>query len=151
MCDAVKQVLAVEDLMTLADGPLVLINTSPLFGLANKRAPSRTIVPQTSDCKVHRTDYANGGRQLSYSCEIADADPQGRDHRKIVRDVNARLRPCLPGWTGQEDFQEAVGVAPAYYTVEYMKGRRKVSIIRLLGRDNTSYSTTLNVTDKFDK
>src|SRR5262249_35939320 len=100
MCDAVKQVLAVEDLVTLADGPLVLFHTIPLAGMALKRASSRTIVPQTRDCKVHRTDYAHGGHHLSYSCEIADADPQGRDHRKIVRDLNARLRPCLPGWTG---------------------------------------------------
>lgn len=152
MCEAVKQLVAGADLMTLADGPLVQSHTSPLFGLTNKRAPGRAIVPQTKDCSVHRTDYTNrAGHQLSYSCEIADADPSGRDHARIVRDVTARLRPCLPGWRELEDFNEPRGVVPAFYTVEYTKGARKVSIIRLLSRDSKSFRTTFNVTDKFDR
>jgi hypothetical protein len=150
-CEAVKQLLAVADLMTLADGPLVVSHTSPLLGFINKRAPGRVIVPQTKDCSVNRTDYANAGHQLSYSCAIADADPSGRDHVRIVRDVNARLRPCLPGWRELEDFNEPRGVVPAFYTIDYTKGGRKVSIIRLLSRDGKSFSTTFNVTDKSDR
>jgi hypothetical protein len=108
-------------------------------------------VPQTGDCEVHRTDYANrAAYSVSYSCQIADAGPLERNNATIVRDVSARLRPCLPGWSEVNIFSEhrsATAALHNIYVIEYTKGGRKVSIVRLRSRDDTSFSTTFNVTD----
>jgi hypothetical protein len=153
MCDAVKQLLAIRDLMSLAIGPLV--DLGPGGDPVQLRGPGQAVVPGTTDCKVHRTDYkSRGGHDLSYYCEMTDAQPRSSNHQAIVRSLNTRLRPCLPGWNGQEDFHESSDNAMARfntYSVNYVKGRRKIAIIRLMSLDDErSFSTTFNVIDKFD-
>lgn len=152
MCDAVKQLVVIRDLMSLATGPLV--DLGPGGDPVQLRGPGQAVVPRTTDCKVHRTDYkSRGGHDLSYYCEMSDAEPRGRDHKKIMRDLDARLRPCLPGWNGQEEFHESSDKATARfntYSVNYLKGRRKIAIIRIMSLDDEgAFSTTFNVIDKF--
>ena len=154
MCDAVKQLVILKDLTTLAVGPLV--DLGPGGDPIQQRGPGQEILPRTTDCKVHRTDYkSSGGHDLSYYCEMADANPRGSDHKRIVRDLNARLRPCLPGWNEKEDFSESKDSSYAFlntYSVEYTKGRRKVAIIRIMSLDDQkAFSTTFNLIDKFDR
>ena len=154
MCDAVKQLLAIRDLMSLATGPLVDLGKAG-DDPVQLRGPGQAVVPGTTDCKVHRTDYkSRGGHDLSYYCEMTDAQPRSSNHQAIVRSLNARLRPCLPGWGGQEDFHESSDKAMARfntYSVNYQKGRRKIAIIRLMSLDDEgAFSTTFNVIDKFD-
>jgi hypothetical protein len=154
MCDAVKQLIAIKDLMSLAVAPLVDLGGSD--DPAQLRGEGQAVVPRTTDCKVHRTNYkSRGGHDLSYYCEMSDAQPRSKDHKRIVRDLNSRLRPCLPGWTEQEHFSESKDSAMAFlnaYSVDYMKAGRKVAIIRLMSLDDkTAFSTTFNVIDKFDK
>jgi hypothetical protein len=154
MCDAVKQLVILKDLMTLAIGPLDDLGSGG--DAIQKRGPGQSIVPRTTDCKVHRTDYkSSGGHDLSYYCEMSDADPRGSDHKRIIRDLNARLRPCLPGWSEKEDFSESKDTSYAFlntYSVEYRKGGRKVAIIRIMSLDDQkAMSTTFNVIDKFDQ
>src|SRR5262249_35272590 len=83
-CDPVKQLTAIRDLMSLAIGPLV--DLGPGGDPVQLRGPGQAVVPRTTDCKVHRTDYkSRGGHDLSYYCEMLDAEPRGRDHKRIVR------------------------------------------------------------------
>src|ERR1051325_10096085 len=51
MCDAVKQLLAIRDLMSLAVGPLV--DLGPGGDPVQLRGPGQAVVPGTTDCKVH--------------------------------------------------------------------------------------------------
>jgi hypothetical protein len=153
MCDAVKQLLAIRDLMSLAIGPLV--DLGPGGDPVQLRGPGQAVVPGTTDCKVHRTDYKSQGRHdLSYYCEMTDAQPRSSNHKAIVRGLNARLHPCLPGWNEQENFHESSDSSMAFlntYSVDYTKGRRKIAIIRIMSLDdNKAMSTTFNVIDKFD-
>jgi hypothetical protein len=154
MCDAVKQLVTLKDLMSLAVGPLV--DLGPGGDPVQSRGPGQAVVPRTTDCKVHRTDYkSTGGHDLSYYCEMTDAQPRSSDHKRIVRDLNARLRPCLPGWNERENFNESKDGAYAFlntYSVDYTKARRKVAIIRIMSLDDQkAFSTTFNVIDKFGK
>ena len=153
MCDAVKQLLVIRDLMSLATGPLV--DLGPGGDPVQLRGPGQAVVPGTTDCKVHRTDFKSEGRHdLSYYCEMTDAQPRSSNHKQIVRSLNARLKPCLPGWNGQENFHESSDNAMALfntYSVDYIKGRRKIAIIRIMSLDDKkAFSTTFNVIDKFD-
>jgi hypothetical protein len=153
MCDAVKQLLAIRDLMSLAIGPLV--DLGPGGDPVQLRGPGQAVVPGTTDCKVHRTDYKSQGRHdLSYYCEMTDAQPRSSNHKAIVRSLNARLHPCLPGWNEQENFHESGDSSMAFlntYSVDYNKGRRKIAIIRIMSLgDQKAMSTTFNVIDKFD-
>jgi len=155
VCDAVKQLTAIRDLMSLAIGPLVDLGEAG-DDPVQRRGPGQAVVPDTTDCKVHRTDYkSKGGHDLSYYCEMSDAQPRSRDHKQIVRNLNARLQPCLPGWNEQENFHESKDSAMAFlntYSVDYAKGRRKIAIIRIMSLDDQkAFSTTFNVIDKFDK
>ena len=151
MCDAVKQLLAIKDLMALATGPVV--DLGPGGDPVQSRGPGQAVVPRTTDCKVHRTDYKGSGRHdMSYYCEMIDAQPRGSDHKRIMRDLNAQLRPCLPGWNEEENFHESSGGSAFLntYSVDYTKGIRKVAIIRLMSLDDPkAFSTTFNVIDKF--
>jgi hypothetical protein len=154
MCDAVKQLVALKDLMSLAIGPLVDLGQGG--DPVQSRGPGQAVVPRTTDCKVHRTDYkSTGGHDLSYYCEMSDAQPRSSDHKRIVRDLNARLRPCLPGWHEQENFSESKDGGYAFlntYSVDYTKGSRKVAIIRIMSLDDQkAFSTTFNVIDKFGR
>ena len=153
MCDAVKQLLAIRDLMSLAIGPLV--DLGPGGDPVQLRGPGQAVVPGTTDCKVHRTDYKSEGRHdLSYYCEMTEAQPRSSNHKAIVRSLNARLHPCLPGWTEKENFHESSDSSMAFlntYSVDYLKGRRKIAIIRIMSLDDQkAMSTTFNVIDKFD-
>ena len=154
MCDAVKQLLAIRDLMSLAVGPLVDLSKAG-DDPVQLRGPGQAVVPGTTDCKVHRTDYKSQGRHdLSYYCEMTDAQPRSSNHKAIVRSLNARLHPCLPGWNEQENFHESSDSSMAFlntYSVDYLKGRRKIAIIRIMSLDDQkAMSTTFNVIDKFD-
>ena len=64
------------------------------------------------------------------------------------------MRPCLPGWSEREDFNESKDGSLAFldtYSVEHTKGSRKVSIIRIMSLDDPkAFSTTFNVIDKLD-
>jgi hypothetical protein len=153
MCDAVKQLTVIRDLMSLAIGPLV--DLGPGGDPVQLRGPGQAVVPGTTDCKVHRTDYKSRGRHdLSYYCEMTDAPPRSSNHKAIVRSLNARLHPCLPGWNEQENFHESSDSSMAFlntYSVDYTKGRRKIAIIRIMSLGDTkAFSTTFNVIDKFD-
>jgi hypothetical protein len=153
LCDAVKQLIATKNLHTLATGPLVDLGAGG--DAIQTRGPGKSILPRTKDCKVHQTNYkSSAGTDLSYYCELTDADPRGRDHKRIIRDLNSRLRPCMTGWSEREEFNESTSSLAWLntYAVEYTKDGRKVSIIRLTSlEDTTSFSTTINVTDKFSK
>jgi hypothetical protein len=154
MCDAVKQLIAVKDIHTLSTGPLMDLGGGD--EMIQRRGAGKSILPGTTDCKVHQTDFkSRAGHDLSYYCELTDADPHGRDHRRIVRDLNSRLRPCMAGWAEREEIVEGQDAMLAFlntYAVEYTKDGRKVSIIRLNAMtDMTSFSTSISVTDKFDK
>ena len=152
MCEAVKQLVTLKDLMSLAIGPLV--DLGPGGDPVQSRGPGQAVVPRTTDCKVHRTDYkSTGGHDLSYYCEMADAEPRSSDHKQIMRGLNSRLRPCLPGWKEEESFNESKDSSTAFlntYSVNYTKDRRKVAIIRIMSLDDQkAFSTTFNVIDKF--
>jgi hypothetical protein len=69
----------------------------------------------------------------------------------MVRDLNSRLRPCLPGWSEKENFNESSSTAFLNtYSVDYTKGSRKIAIIRIMSLDDQkAFSTTFNVIDKF--
>ena len=154
MCDSVKQLLAIRDIMSLAIGPLVDLG-QPGDDPVQRRGPGQAVVPRTTDCKVHRTDYkSRGGHDMSYYCEMMDAQPRSPNHIRIVRDLNAQLKPCLPGWNGQENFHESKDSSMAFlntYSVDYVKGRRKFAIIRIMSLDDQkAMSTTFNLIDKFD-
>lgn len=154
MCDAVKQLLAIKDLMALATGPVV--DLGPGGDPVQSRGPGQAVVPRTTDCKVHRTDYKSAGRHdMSYYCEMIDAQPRSGDHKRIMRDLNAQLRPCLPGWNEEENFHESSGGGSGFlntYSVDYTKGIRKVAIIRIRSLDDPkAFSTTFNVIDKFPR
>ena len=154
MCDAVKQLVALKDLMSLAIGPLV--DLGPGGDPVQSRGPGQAVVPRTTDCKVHRTDYkSRGGHDLSYYCEMSDGQPRSSDHKRIVRDLNRQLRPCLPGWNEKENFNEtndSAMVSLNTYSVDYTKGSRKIAIIRIMSLDDQkAFSTTFNVIDKFGK
>ena len=154
LCDAVKQLTATKNLHTLATGPLVDLGAGG--DAIQKRGPGKSILPRTKDCKVHQTDYkSTAGTDLSYYCELTDADPRGRDHKQIMRDLNSRLRPCMAGWSEREEFNESKNSSLAWlntYAVEYTRDGRQVSIIRLTSLDDkASFSTTINVTDKSRK
>ena len=154
MCDAIKQIVVVKDLMSLAIGPLEDLGATG--DAIQKRGPGQPVVPRTTDCKVHRTEYkGRSGYDISYYCEMSDADPRGSDHKRIMRDLNARLRPCMAGWSEREDFNESKDRSLAFldtYSVNYIKGGRKVAIICLtLLDDPKAYNTTFNVVDKFDR
>jgi hypothetical protein len=153
MCDAVKQLVVIRDLMSLAVGPLVDLG-QPGDDPVQRRGPGQAVVPGTADCKVHRTDYkSRGGHDLSYYCEMTDAQPRSSNHKPIVRSLNARLRPCLPGWNEQEDFHESNDSTARFntYSENYTKSRRKIAIIRLMSLDDDkAFNTTFNVIDKFD-
>ncbi len=153
MCDAVKQLTAIRDIMSLAIGPLVDLGHAG-DDPVQLRGPGQAVVPGTTDCKVHRTDYkSKGGHDLSYYCEMSDAQPRSSDHKQIVRNLNARLRPCLPGWNEEENFHESKDSSTAFlntYSVNYTKGRRKIAIIRIMSLDDPkAFSTTFNMIDKF--
>jgi hypothetical protein len=154
LCDAVKELIATKNLRTLATGQLVDLGAEG--DAIQMRGPGKSILPRTKDCKVHHTSYKSSpGSDLSYYCELTDADPRGRDHKRIMRDLNSRLRPCMAGWSEREDFNESKSSPLAWldtYAVEYTKDGRKISIIRLTSLDDTSsFSTTINVTDKLGK
>src|SRR5262249_5203081 len=123
MCDAVKQLLAIKDLTSLAIGPLVDLGGSD--DPAQLRGPGQSVVPRTTDCKVHRTNYkSTGGHDLSYYCEMSDGQPRNKDHKRIVRDLNSRLRPCMAGWNEQENFHESKDSSMSFlntYSVDYTK------------------------------
>jgi hypothetical protein len=154
MCDAVNELVITKNLHTLATGALVDLGGDG--DAIQRRGPGKSILPGTTDCKVHQTDYkSRAGHDLSYYCELADADPHGSDHRRIVRDLNSRMRPCMAGWAEREEIVEGQDAMLAFlntYAVEYTKDGRKVAIIRLNAMtDMTSFSTTISVTDTFDK
>jgi hypothetical protein len=153
LCDAVKQLVATKNLRTLATGQLVDLGAGG--DAIQTRGPGKSLLPGTKDCKVQQTDYkSSAGTDLSYYCELTDADPRGRDHKQIMRDLNSRLRPCMAGWSEREEFNESTSSLAWLntYAVEYRKDGRKVSIIRLTSlADTASFSTTINVTDKSGK